>query len=51
VLQKTQRPVQFETKEPTRKVVRNWMKLAKLKPEDFLFPSRTHESPRLGTRQ
>jgi integrase len=28
-----------------------WIKQAGLKPEDFLFPSRLHESPHLGTRQ
>lgn len=28
-----------------------WIKLAGLKPEDFLFPSRIHGSPHLGTRQ
>ena len=28
-----------------------WIKTAKLKSEDFLFPSRLHKSPHLGTRQ
>jgi site-specific recombinase XerC len=28
-----------------------WIKQAVLKPEDFLFPSRLHDSPHLGTRQ
>jgi integrase len=28
-----------------------WIKDAKLKSEDFLFPSRIHASPHLGTRQ
>ncbi len=31
--------------------MRAWIKLAALKPEDFLFLSRIHESPHLGTRQ
>ncbi len=49
--QKTQRPVQFEITPPTREAVQKWIKEAKLRPEDFLFPSRIHESPHLGTRQ
>jgi integrase len=28
-----------------------WIQRAGLKPEDFLFPSRLHDSPHLGTRQ
>ena len=28
-----------------------WIKLAGLKQDDFLFPSRLHDSPHLGTRQ
>ncbi len=28
-----------------------WIKDAKLRSEDFLFPSRIHKSPHLGTRQ
>lgn len=28
-----------------------WIKDAKLRSEDFLFPSRIHSSPHLGTRQ
>jgi integrase len=38
--QKTQRPVQFEITEPTRKSVYAWIRHAALKTEDFLFPSR-----------
>ena len=49
--QKTQRPVQFEITQATREALQKWIKLAGLKPEDFLFPSRIHESPHLGTRQ
>ena len=48
---KTQRPVQFEITPATRDAVQAWIKLAELKLEDFLFPSRIHESPHLGTRQ
>ena len=49
--QKTQRPVQFEITEQTRDALAAWIKRAKLRPEDFLFPSRVHESPHLSTRQ
>jgi integrase len=48
---KTQRPVQFEITPATRDAVQKWIKLAALKSEDFLFPSRIHDSPHLGTRQ
>lgn len=48
---KTQRPVQFEITPGTREDLLKWMKLAGLKSEDFLFPSRIHSSPHLGTRQ
>jgi integrase len=48
---KTQRPVQFEITQATRDALRAWIKQAGLKPEDFLFPSRLHDSPHLGTRQ
>lgn len=48
---KTQRPVQFEITPATREAVQAWIKQAGLKPENFLFPSRMHDSPHLGTRQ
>ncbi len=48
---KTQRPVQFEITPAAREAVQAWIKQAGLKPENFLFPSRLHESPHLGTRQ
>jgi hypothetical protein len=35
----------------TRDALQVWIKQAGLKPEDFLFPSRLHASPHLGTRQ
>jgi integrase len=47
----TQRPVQFEITAATRDAVQRWIKQAGLKSDDFLFPSRLHESPHLGTRQ
>ena len=49
--QKTQRPVQFEITPATREAVQKWIKQAQLRFEDFLFPSRLHESEHLGTRQ
>ena len=48
---KTQRPVQFEITSATRSALQAWIKLAGLKSDDFLFPSRLHDSPHLGTRQ
>jgi integrase len=49
--QKTSRPVQFEITAPTQEAVTAWIKSANLRSEDYLFPSRIHESPHLGTRQ
>ena len=49
--QKTSRPVQFEITQPTRDAVSDWIKEAKLGQDDYLFPSRIHESPHIGTRQ
>ena len=49
--QKTQRPVQFEITVQTREAVARWIERGNLKAEDFLFPSRLHESPHLSTRQ
>jgi len=51
VQHKTQRPVQFEITPSTREAVQRWIKRAELRSEDFLFPSRVHSSPHLGTRQ
>ena len=48
---KTQRSVQFEITQATRDALQKWIKLAGLRSEDFLFPSRVHSSPHLGTRQ
>ena len=49
--QKTQRPVQFEITEQTREAVARWIEHACLKFEDYLFPSRLHDSAHLSTRQ
>jgi hypothetical protein len=48
---KTQRPVQFEITAATREAVQKWMKQAGLKSDDYIFPSRIHDPPHLGTRQ
>ena len=47
---KTRRPVQFELTPATRDAVQKWIKQAGLRSDDFVFPSRIHDSPHLGTR-
>jgi integrase len=49
--QKTHRPVQFEITEQTRDLLESWIIQAKLKTDQYLFPSRIHSSPHLSTRQ
>ena len=49
--QKTGLPVHFEITEPTRHSIYAWIEFAHLRSEDFLFPSRIHDSPHLSTRQ
>jgi len=41
---KTHRPVQFEITEQTRSAVEAWIRHAKLRSENFLFPSRLAHS-------
>ena len=48
--QKTQRPVQFEITLATREALERWIKDANLRSDDYLFPSRLHQSQHLGTR-
>ena len=48
---KTHRPVQFELTEPTRDAVAAWIQMAHLTADQFLFPSRIHESLHISTRQ
>jgi integrase len=45
------RPVQFEITPATRDALQAWIKQAGLKSDDFIFPSRLHDSLHLGTRQ
>jgi integrase len=49
--QKTKRPVQFEITEQTRNALTGWIDEAHLKSDEFLFPSRLHDSPHISTRQ
>jgi integrase len=49
--QKTGLPVHFEITEQTRNSLYAWIDSAHLSSEDFLFPSRIHDSPHLSTRQ
>lgn len=48
---KTKRPVQFEITAPAREAAEAWIREAGLRSEDYLFPSRTHASPHICTRQ
>lgn len=49
--QKTHRPVQFEITEQTRDSLWAWISQAQLQSDQYLFPSRIHDSPHLSTRQ
>ena len=49
--QKTGIPVQFEITEQTRKSIEAWYAKARLKYDDYLFPSRNMNSPHITTRQ
>lgn len=49
--QKTKRPVQFEITDLTKNSLRDWIELASLRTDAFLFPSRVSGSPHLSTRQ
>lgn len=50
VQQKTGTPVMFEIIAHTRQSLRTWIAHAKLNATDYLFPSRKHTVPHLGTR-
>lgn len=49
--QKTGLPVHFEITDQTRNSLYAWIEHAHLTSEDFLFPSRIHDSLHLSTRQ
>lgn len=48
---KTARPVQFELTAQTRDAVSAWIVAARLRQDQYLFPSRIASSPHLSTRQ
>ena len=48
---KTRRPVLFEITAMTRDALQEWTRAAGLCGSDFVFPSRSRESPHLSTRQ
>ncbi|MDW7746680.1 tyrosine-type recombinase/integrase [Halomonas sp.] len=48
---KTKRPVQFEITEQTRNALETWIIRAKLRNDDYLFPSRLSRLDHLSTRQ
>jgi len=48
--QKTKRPVQFEITQQTRESITDWIEKSNLNSQDFLFPSRIHETPHITTR-
>jgi integrase len=49
--QKTQRPVQFEITEQTRRALTEWIAQSKLATDDHLFPGRSRVARHLTTRQ
>jgi integrase len=49
--QKTGQPVRFELTEQTRESLEAWIQTRGLGSTDYLFPSRTHQSPHISTRQ
>lgn len=49
--QKTKRPVQFEMTEGTRQALLDWIEKRRLRPEDYVFPSRARSGAHLSTRQ
>jgi len=49
--QKTQQPVQFEITAQTRASVEAWIRAARRRSDDFLFPSRARRSAHISTRQ
>lgn len=49
--QKTKQPVQFELTAGTRKSLLEWIKVAGLRHDDYLFSSRISGSPHISTRQ
>lgn len=48
---KTKRPVQFDVTEPARNAIAAWIERARLRSDEYLFPSRLSRSPHISTRQ
>jgi integrase len=51
IQRKTQKLVQFELTEDTRKALAGWITKANLKSEQYIFQSRLQNSPHVSTRQ
>jgi integrase len=51
IQRRTQRPVRFELTEPTRWAVAAWLEQARLRGDQYLFPSRAGNSPHVSTCQ
>lgn len=49
--EQSQKPVHFEITEQARESLLAWIKAARRRSDDYLFPSRIHGSPHLSTRQ
>lgn len=49
--QKTKSTVQFELTDQTKQALQKWIRYARLREEDYLFPSRFLSSPHMSTRQ
>jgi len=49
--QKTSRPVKFELTEQTRQALEAWIEKTRLRPDQYLFPSRLKGRPHISTRQ
>ena len=49
--QKTKTPVQFEITQQTRDAVEQWIKISQMVSGDYLFPSKSSQTPHLSTRQ
>ena len=50
IQQKTHRPVQFEITEQARNAIAAWLRYQQLRPDDYLFPSRSRHGQHLGRR-
>lgn len=48
---KTQQPVRFELMDQTRESIEAWLAMAKLRQDEYLFPSRKDRSQHITTRQ